>query len=136
MRAFNLYLYLNLNSVLVLLPFLPRHTQGAHHNLLSATLLGKKNSIFLNSLQTSKGAVIRLGLGLYGGLISSYTTTTRRLVTGLKSSGAKSLQKQSRPGSRQNQKRVGIQWDHYQGNSKNIPNRTVHKYDLCLTRKP
>jgi len=78
MRAFNLYLYLNLNSVLVLFPFLPRHTQNTHGCLLSATLLGKKNSTFSNSLQTSKDAVIRLGLGIFGGLISSYATTTRK----------------------------------------------------------
>ena len=90
MRAFNSNLYLNLNSVLVLLPFLPRHTQKPHCYLLSAVLLGKKNGCFSSLLQTSKVAETRLGLGFHGGPIPSYATTTWRLVTDRKSSRAKS----------------------------------------------
>ena len=71
--CFNLNLNLNLNSVLVLLLILPRHPGKAHCYLLSALLLGKKNGRF------SKSCKSHSGLGLHGGPVSSYATTTRRL---------------------------------------------------------
>lgn len=66
-------LYLNLNSVLVLLLILPRHPGKAHCYLLSVVLLGKKNGFF------SKLCVFQIGPWLNGGPVSSYATTTRRL---------------------------------------------------------
>ncbi len=72
---FNLYLYLNLNSVLLLLLILPSHLGKRCYYLLSALLLGKKSgAISLKQIRQ----VFRSGLGLYGGLVSTYPTTTRR----------------------------------------------------------
>jgi len=66
---------------------LPHHKQTPHYYWLSEICYGKKNNTdcIKNAQNTTES-----GLGLHGGLVTTYPTTTRRLVTGRKSSGAKS----------------------------------------------
>ena len=84
MSALNLNLYLNL----LLLPPLPRHPYRRWCCWLSAILLGKKKWVFFQ-IWRKFGAFhgkTRSGLGFYGGLVTTYPTTTGgRLVR--KSSG-------------------------------------------------
>ena len=92
MNTLNLNLNLNLNSVLVLLPVLPRHLQKCWCALLSAVCMAKKNrGVFERAFFSIRNKRTESGLGFHGGPVSSYPTTTRRLVIGRKSSGAKSF---------------------------------------------
>jgi hypothetical protein len=84
MSALNLNLYLNL----LLLPPLPRHPYRRCRYSLSAILLGKKKWVFFQIWRKffAFHGKTRSGLGFYGGLVSTYPTTTGgRLVR--KSSG-------------------------------------------------
>ncbi len=66
---------------------LPRHTHRALYCWILAVCYGiRNNTDFIKNAQNTTES----GLGLHGGLVTTYPTTTRRLVTGRKSSGAKS----------------------------------------------